>query len=319
LQLQYRKNGGYITAPQGKSYFRDCRVSNVPENATSMNNNFALARPWRTSGKAFFINTTFDIVPSLGFTTMSGNVFPVGSCGSVGNIKKADGTLPGFVNDASTPIYTMTEEDILNYSSVYGTCGSGLAALVSESVTIPDYGYATLYAADALTVPTGVTAYAVASINNDYIETEELYTPGEVIPACTPVILKADVTEATDFRFAYVDNVSTVMSGTNLLSGCLVHKALPAGSYTLGTENNVAAFLQQGSDFQMNANTAYLTPDNGAASVLPFKSISTGMNNSSINDTGNDDCFYDLQGRRVFQPQKGNVYITKGYKQIYLK
>ncbi len=323
LQLQYRKNGGYITAPQGQSYFRDCRVTNVSANATTMSGNFALARPWRETGKAFFINTTFDIVANLGFTGMSGNIFPLGSSGSVGNLKEADGTLLSFNNAAEIPAYTMTEANIISYSSVYNMCGTTLAALISEPVIIPANQYTTLYAADALIVPSGITAYAVESINDDYIQLGEMYAAGETIPACTPVVLTAEVNEETVFRFMYApNNVSGLFSGTNLLSGSLVHKTLSDNSvkyYTLGSDNGVAAFLQQGNSLQIDANSAYLTLSNETINVLPLTANPTSITIPNIDKTTDDGYLYDLQGRRVFDPQKGQIYIVNGNKVLYLK
>jgi len=324
LQLQYRKNGGYISAPQGKTYFVDCRVTNVPSNATTMNGSFALARPWRETGQAFFINTVFDIMPNYGFVTMSGNKFPEGSSGSIGNIKEADGTLlEDFANDANTPIYTLTETDITTYSSVYGMCGSAMASLVYKPITIPAYQFSTMYAADALVVPTGMTAYAIISTQDDYAELGKLYIAGDIIPACTPVVLHSKVSENTSFLFAYADNGSNTMSGTNLLSGSLVHQSLADENtdyYILDYSNNIVAFAKQNGTSQCTANTAHLALSNVTANTLPLKGedITTSIENITIDDANGDNILYDLQGRRIFQPKKGQIYIVNGKKRMQL-
>lgn len=321
LQLQYRKNGGYITAPQGNSYFRDCRVTNAPNNATSMSGNFSLARPWRTTGKAFFVNTTFDIVPNYGFVTMSGNVFPTGSSGSVGNLKESDKTLLNFSNDANTEKYEMTEADIIKYSSIYNICGSTLAALVSESVVLPAHRFATLYVADALEVPTGISTYAIINTNNDYAELGKLFTAGDIIPACTPVVLNAEINEETTFLFAYADNGSAAKSSTNLLSGSLVHKSLSDENttcYFLDYNNSVVAFSKQDSPVTTKANEAYLALNSITVNSLPLKGGTLTSIIDVISDTiKGDNIVYDLYGRRVSQPQKGQIYIVNGSKRFF--
>lgn len=324
LQLQYRNNGGYISAPQGKVYFRDCRVTNAAANTNTMNNKFSLARPWRETGKAFFINTVFDIVPTYGFVTMSSNIFPLGSCGSVGNIKEADGSLLDFTNDGNTPKYIMTESDITTYGSIYDMCGNSSANL-AEPVNIPLYKYTTLYVPDALVVPVGVTAYAIVSANNEYAELSELYTEGDVIPAFTPVILNAEVSDETTFRFIYADNARSAMSGTNLLSGSLTHQSLSETNtnyYTLEYNNDAVAFVKQGNNIQSKANVSYLALNEAIvnSAVLPLKDDSaTSIIDSAIDKIKGDDVVYDLNGRRVSYPQKGQIYIVNGNKRIYMK
>ena len=195
LQLQYRNNGGYITAPQGKTYFRDCVVSNAVGNTTTMNKNYSLARPWRETGHAFFINTMFEIKPNYGFVTMSGNVFQTGCYGTVGNVDVAEQLILTFGNDASTAVNVMTQEEVEKYSSIYNVCGSKLASMISELVTISDSQYTTLYFFDALLMPAGVKAYVITKVNTNYAEISEAYTENQIVLAFTPIILNANRSE----------------------------------------------------------------------------------------------------------------------------
>ena len=129
LQL---KEGGVIAAPQGMAYFRDCTVSDYPGYKTA-DNKFSLARPWRTTGKAFFINTTFNVMPTWGFTGMGGGVFKSENAGTTGNLNVATGTLFEIVNPPQDPQpLQMSEEDIKKLSSISDICGPILATLVSE-------------------------------------------------------------------------------------------------------------------------------------------------------------------------------------------
>lgn len=325
LQFQYRKSGGYISAPQGKTFFRDCRVTNAPANTTSMSGNFSLARPWNAdTGQAFFINTIFDIVPNLGFVTMGGKDFKAGSFGSIGNIKESDGTLLTFNNAPTTPDYTMTEQDIETYSSVYGICGATLAALVSEPVVIPAYQFTTLYVSDALIVPAGVTAYAIVKTNYDYVELGELYAEGGVIPAFTPVVLEAEVDKETMFHFMYAGSGHGASTELNSLSGSLVHQVLSESTvnyYTLDNSNEVTAFTKQGNKVQIAANTAYLTLGSivTADRLLLKKDIETSITNPTLDEeVVGETTIYDLQGRKVLYPKKGQIYIINGKKRILL-
>ena len=43
----------------------------------------------------------------------------------------------------------------------------------------------------------------------------------------------------------------------------------------------------------------------------------TGIDNVEITEEKKDDYIYDLHGRRVFEPQKGNLYIINGNKVIF--
>lgn len=325
LQIQYRKNGGYITAPQGQSYFNGCRVTNVPSNVATSNGNFTLARPWRETGKAFFLNTTFDIVPNFGFVTMSGNVFPKGSCGSVGNLKEADKSILSFSNDLNTPVYEMTEADILRYSSIYTMCGEQLSALVAEQVVVPACRYTTLCAADALVVPAGIKAYAIAGITEEYAELGALFSEGDPLPAGIPVVLEAEVSKETTFLFAYADNSSlSPIAETNLLSGSLIHRVFEdnTSAYaTLGQDNGSIGFAKQGNTLPIMAQTAYLVLEPAAKEYLPLKGGVLSSIETIVTDTDSNenDALYDLQGRRLMKPEKGQIYLSNGSKRIRLK
>ena len=314
LQL---KEGGVISAPQGQLYFRDCTVSDHPGYRTA-NNAFSLSRPWRDTGKAYFINTTFNIIPANGFVGMGGGFFPAGSSGTVGNVRASNNTLFNIVNPPQDPaVQPISEANINRFSSIYTMCGATLAAFVTESVTIPAGQYATLCSADALIVPEGVTAYAVESTNDNYAILRETYPAGTTIPAHTPVIVKAEVSVETVFQFGIAAS-GTASSATNLLSGSLVHRNMTDNSvnyYTL--PHNTAALAKQNASPRINANTAYLALSGTSVNSLPF-SISISTSTPSIyKDAIKDGVFYDLQGRIVSNPQKGQIYIVDGEKVFY--
>ena len=323
LQLQYRNNGGYITAPQGKTYFRDCVVSNAADNTTTMNKNYSLARPWRETGHAFFINTMFNIIPNYGFVTMSDNVFQTGCYGTVGNVDVNEQSILTFSNDASTAVNAMTQEEVEKYSSIYNVCGSKLASMISELITISDSQYTTLYSPDALIVPTGIVAYEITKVNTNYAEISEAYSANQMIPAFNPIILYADIDEYTDFAFEYTNNSTTTRSASsNILRGDWAHNVssnMNDNYYLLVDDNNgETLFVKQDYSLLRRANVAYLLLNETAHSntLSLSNDIETSITNQSI-DENKIEVIYDLQGRKVQSPFKGEIYIVNGKKRIY--
>ena len=320
LQFQYRKNGGYITAPKGKSYFRDCTVSDVPTNAISLNYNYSLARPWSAdTGHAFFINTTFAIVPNYGFVTMGGSDFKAGQYGTAGNLRQSDGALLTFNNASTTPYLELTDAQVQAYSSVYGICGSILAALAAEPIELASHHFASIYSADALQLPAGAIAYTICVIHPTYAELLEVGKAGDVIPANTPVLLQIDT--ATPIRFAYVADNGATPPAENLLSGRLFHTSIPddgVNYYLLDSQANTPTIVRQAAGTLQTANQAYLTIANHTAERLDLKE---GTNTSIHPEVEQDEeavtTIYDLQGRKILVPEQGKIYVVNGKKRLY--
>lgn len=314
LQFQYRKNGGYIAAPQGKVFFIDCLVTDVPTNTNSVNGNFSLARPWRETGKAFFINTKFDIIPNYGFVTMSSNVFPKGSCGSIGNLKMSDNTVLIFPNNEGTPYYEMTENDIATYGSVYKMCGKTLSDLIFESITIGGNDYKTLYFPDALVVPEGVTAFIINEAHKNYVELSDQFKKGDIIPALTPVLLKSNVDEEQEFRFKYANN-NDATTDVNILKGNLTHRFFNDNSFYTLIDNK---FYKQSNAFQ-KANDAYLILEENIYDDILYLNKDEALSIKEILNLQNkeDKTIYDLSGRIISNPVKGNIYIINGKKILF--
>ncbi len=310
--IQFRE-GGVMSAPMGQVYLRDCSISDFLGSAKSANKAFSLGRPWRDTGKVFAINTTFNILPDYGFVGMSGGVFPAGSAGTAGNLNPANGTLFEIANPAQDPQpLPMTEATINTYTSIYTMCGPTLAALTSEPVTIPASQYTTLCAADALVVPDGVAAYIVESVENGAVKLSKAYSSGETIPACTPVLLKAEVNEETVFQFAYAPKAGSITPEKNLLSGSLVHQDISSGN--LFTYNAATGtFSKQNGNVRIKANTAYLVLDNVPADHLPLTDP-VGILAPSIDKEV--ESIYDLQGRPASNPQEGQIYIVNREKEL---
>lgn len=178
----------------------------------------------------------------------------------------------------------------------------------SVNIAISDAGYATTYLPFAVTIPGGVTAYAVSSIDANILELTAIST---TIPAETPVILEGD--EGT---YIFAITTSDPYGETNLLTGTLTQKDAEDGSYILQNHSGDVGFYKVDTSEatpKVPANRAYL-PASVSGNVKAFffnggtdaiKSVFSGIAEGKI---------FDLSGRKVAKMQKGNTYIVNGKK-----
>ena len=191
--------------------------------------------------------------------------------------------------------------------------------------TISKYEVGTFYANEAMTIPSGVTAY-VATTAPEMNGTEGTITMSKIedgiIPARTGAVIRG---EQGTYTFAESNAAGTAVSG-NLLVGYAgtdeyTHVPLPTdGStvYVLTTMDEVAAFYRKEADFKLYNHKAYLQVD-GAQNVRSLAirfsdDDTTGIEPSTLN-TQPSTVIYDLQGRRVLNPTKG-IYIVDGKKVV---
>lgn len=202
--------------------------------------------------------------------------------------------------------------------------------------------WTTLVTAFPYQIPTdgGVLgAYTVKHIStgNDsknYAELATLANPGETVPAGTPVLLKLKSSVVADNKLIPVGN--EFISNTNKVSNNLL-----SGVYLGGKEKNnsesyrvlnispstgkVGFFKLSSSVAYMGANKAFLVlPASANAKneiLIDFDNIdseSTGIESLQNDDSANhNNAIYDLQGRRVSNPQTG-IYIING-KKVFIK
>ena len=180
----------------------------------------------------------------------------------------------------------------------------------SVQIAISAAGYATTYLPFAVTIPSGVKAYAVSSISGGLLNLTEIET---TIPEGTPVILEG---AANTYTFDITTGGS--YTGDNQLTGTYLQMAAPNGSYILQKHDEKVGFYRVDTSSatpNIPANRAYL-PD-GSAGVKAFffgeddadaiKSVFDGVAHGDI---------YDLNGRKVSRMQKGGVYVVNGKKVI---
>lgn len=196
------------------------------------------------------------------------------------------------------------------------------------AVEVGAYEIATFCAEHATTIPSGVKAYVAyerpeipGDENSMGVLVMEEVT--DVIPANTGVVLRA---EKGTYNFEYTTSAAEEVEG-NLLHGYagraeyeVVVKPADAVNYVLTVMDDVAAFYRKDNHFKVYRNKAYLCVPN-ASLVKGFRMQfenadgTTDVSDVLLNGV-NEKVVFDLQGRRVQQPQKG-VYVIGGKKVIY--
>ena len=113
------------------------------------------------------------------------------------------------------------------------------------------------------------------------------------------------------------------------LKGTFKSIVAPAGSYILQTDGNFHPVPADNTTLMVGANRAYLVVDQtGSGTSANAKALrmvfedgeTTGIDAADgIYDQADQQpkTFYDLMGRRVNAPVKGNIYIVNGKKVVY--
>ena len=107
---------------------------------------------------------------------------------------------------------------------------------------------------------------------------------------------------------------------SSLLQGTFDDTYAPVGSYVLQPDGKFH-IVAQANTILVGANRAYLNVPSGADNA-PVMSMQFGGETTSIDgitetQKETDNSLYDLMGRRVTTPQKGQIYIRGGKKVIY--
>ncbi len=165
-------------------------------------------------------------------------------------------------------------------------------------------------------LPKGLTAYKVSQAG----ETATLSPiDGQVIPAATGVIIKADdatqaiPTARTTEDIPTVDNNKLVAS-----TGTAVETSVNA--FILGCDNTTKAanfYKLNSSDRTVKLYKAYLDLTSASANKLSlnFGGVISGIQSAATGETTQAKAVYDLSGRRVNKPAHG-FYIVNGKKTL---
>lgn len=193
----------------------------------------------------------------------------------------------------------------------------------AEKVTMTGAGYGTLYYDKNLVVPAGIRGAAVV-LNGNQLDINYCYDEGDIIPAYTAVLLKAD--EGV-YTFDVTDEEGTAPA-FNDLRGTLTDSVTDGGKYyyklSLSNDGTQVGFYYgapEGGAFINAAHKAYLVSDTDAG-IRGFDfsrdgttGIATSTGIATGDGLGNDG--YDLQGRRVKKATQPGVYIHSG-KKVYI-
>lgn len=175
-----------------------------------------------------------------------------------------------------------------------------------------DLGYISFFAPTAVKVPAGVEVYS-GNINaqNSVITFNKVNT--QEIPAKTAVLLRK-VTGKGSFEVEKIAS-TTYTIGNNSLKGYTVSSSDHlSNAYGLTVENNKLVFkpLTQG----VRAFRAVIYNNNaaGAPAYYPTAFAPEGIHGVTVDE--NQAEVFDLAGRRVEAPVKGQVYVKNGKKFI---
>ena len=175
-----------------------------------------------------------------------------------------------------------------------------------------ELGYISFFAPTAVEVPAGVEVYS-GNINaqNSVITFNKVNT--QEIPAKTAVLLRK-VTGKGSFEVEKIASTTSTI-GNNSLKGYTVSSSDHlSNAYGLTVENNKLVFkpLTQG----VRAFRAVIYNNNaaGAPAYYPTAFTPEGIQGVTVDD--NQAEVFDLAGRRVEAPVKGQVYVKNGKKFI---
>ncbi|MCH5178307.1 MAG: hypothetical protein J1F13_01390 [Prevotellaceae bacterium] len=192
-----------------------------------------------------------------------------------------------------------------------------LVPVKTKAVTIGATGYSTYVNDNALIVPTGVTVYGVTGFEGDELQLTQL--SGEVLAANEPVILQGEAGKT--YHFIYTEDEGSAIAG-NLLEGTGTEgKAVAEDEAYVLYNNKGTAVFRRAAAMTLPAYKAYLPASviGGAQSnMFNLGNNITGIANAEAVTPGAAGAtYYDMQGRRVSAPQKGQLYIVNGKKVIY--
>ena len=198
----------------------------------------------------------------------------------------------------------------------------GFKLATTVPVTISQYGYTTFASMSNINadeLPDGIEAFYVESegVDDSYVR---LTKAGGNIPAGTGLILKGTANEKYDLNIA--TGATTALKG-NLMVGCLEATPLAANasSYVLinNTDEGRAEFQSLADNgITIPAGKAYLNVAGASARLMIFDDGETTGISSVLRQQARDGRVYNLNGQRVENPKKGQLYIING-KQTVVK
>ena len=202
------------------------------------------------------------------------------------------------------------ENLVLDVTKPFRMPGTITATTASAKKSVSEAGYATMVLPFEVSVPKGVTAYKLTSVEGEKVMGEALAN----IPAGQPVLLKANAADYTFTATGATLKTDQQPDGEGLLTGVYADDYAPAGSYVLQNNAEGVAFYNVENDNAQRVvqYTAYLTlPETaqqanrlifalGENDVTGIKGVETAAESTATVVE-----IYDLSGRQVSAPVKG--------------
>ena len=224
--------------------------------------------------------------------------------------------LSNYSSDLSTQNYSETSADFKR--SQWYICPVEDESLFGVPITIGATGYSTYVTDKAITIPDGVKAYGVTGLTSNSLEMTAL--TGNVLAANEPVILQGD--PSSTYYFPRSSETGSAITGNFLKGTGTAGKAVAANEAYVLYNNNGTAVFRIAAAMTLPAHKAYLPASfvGGSPSGMfnlseDITGIAPALNGQSSMVNGQS--VFDLQGRKVASPKKGQIYIVNGKTVLY--
>ena len=192
-----------------------------------------------------------------------------------------------------------------------------LVAPETNQLTISSAKCATFYGEKSMKLPAGLTAH-VGEVDAQH-GVVHLKAIGSVVPANTAVIITGEpgtytLTATTETAQPFAKND---LKGTSTGITASAIAAAPEAYYALSINQGQPCFGILERD--LPAGKAYFTQPKSAGMASQFVSDFIISSVQHVQQKAEEGTLYDLNGRAVTQPVKGNIYVRNGKKFIYLR
>lgn len=206
----------------------------------------------------------------------------------------------GYISRSIKPYFPVNDK------AEYGTLCSPVGGTLGDGTFI---GFDKLYEVDA--DKTDKTAVKLKQVTK--IEAGKPYIYHRDLTADTPV--------AAAVSFDATDAKASAPVNSGMMRGSFKSITAPAGSYILQTDGKFHRVANGNKSLKVGAYRAYLNMNKVGSEAktvtMSFDDETTGITDVNAPATKSaDTTIYDLSGRRISSPQKGQVYIFKGKKRL---
>lgn len=186
-----------------------------------------------------------------------------------------------------------------------------LEEVTKFNLTTNDLGYVTFYAPTAVKVPAGVKIFS-GKLNASGTQVVFTEVSGNQIPAKTAVLLQKGTSKVT-FEVEKIANASPITN--NSLQGFAVSSSdRKNNAYGMIVENGKLVFKRLSDAVRAFRAVVYKGAAGSTQEFIPMSFAPTGIEGVTVEESKEE--IFDLTGRRVESPVKGQVYVKGGKKFI---